>query len=565
MTETVTVQFMGQLCLKGTSLTKSQLEEALQIQAQQTAPLRLGEILVNRGWLSDVEVARVLAAQWDYDYTDTIPRDQIVGERLRGLPIEFLKKHHMLPFQDENGVVCLALADPLDVQAIDAIVNSLDTPCLKVVCTAAVIEEGLSHCYYQDGDSGTLEQMDDSQTLAEWTVESDAQDLLTGAGDAPMIRLVNTFLFQATQSRASDIHIEPYEQDVKVRFRIDGVLHTQTTVPKRFYAPLVSRLKIMAKLNIAERRLPQDGRSRIKIGDREIDIRMSTVPTSGGERIVLRLLDEAGSDFNMAHLGFEPDTQTQFQRLIHRPHGIVLITGPTGSGKTTTLYGALTELNCDSRNIMTVEDPIEYRLADVGQMQVKPKIGLTFASCLRHILRQDPDVIMVGEIRDLETARIAIQSALTGHLVLSTLHTNDSVSAVTRLIDMGIEPYLVCSSVLAIMAQRLVRRVCPECQASDVADDPTSVCSNCGGTGFRGRRGIFELLTMDDGIRAMILGNGRAHDIKEAAIAKGMLTLRQDGMMKVARDETTIEEVLRVTQDDEEPNQSGIGDACVTV
>jgi general secretion pathway protein E len=432
-----------------------------------------------------------------------------------------------------------------------------------------VIEDRLSHYYYQSEGSATeaLTELDDSMDFTGLASGSASEDLLDLANRAPVVKLVNTIFFQAVQARASDIHIEPYEDKVTVRFRIDGVLHNKFALPKQYVAALVSRLKIMANLNIAERRLPQDGRSRIKISDNEIDIRVSTVPSSDGERVVLRLLDKSGARFGLGQLGFTADTEKEFQRLIHIPHGIILLTGPTGSGKTTTLYSVLGELNTEVRNIMTVEDPIEYKLAGIGQMQIHPKIGLTFANYLRHILRQDPDVIMIGEIRDLETAQIAIQAALTGHLVLSTLHTNDSASAITRLIDMGIEPYLVCSSVIGIMAQRLVRIICPQCKAPytpseeelEVFDAQSQHrkenlyqgkgCPNCIGTGYMGREGIFELMAVDDEIRELIMANAGSNKIKQIAIKKGMFTLRQDGLRKAFSGETTIEEVLRVAQD----------------
>lgn len=556
---------IGKILKENTSLTDDALSECLRVQSQLDVPQRIGQILLEKGFVSESDIAQALSQQVGYLYLDQIPPRALESRNDNKLPISFLKKHRLLPFEHEQWGLSLAMVDPLDITAIDSVVNSLDTPCKKWICTTRIIEEGLSHYHFQDGESASNDLNDqarDSFSFSDQAVE--AEDLLNSSGDVPVIRLVHKMFFRAIQARASDIHIEPYEQEVKVRYRIDGVLHTQLTLPKEVYPSLVSRLKIMAKLNIAERRLPQDGRSRVKVGEREIDIRVSTVPTSGGERVVLRLLDEADADFFLEQLGFEPDTETQFRKLIHRPHGIVLITGPTGSGKTTTLYGALTELNSDHRNIMTVEDPIEYRLAGISQTQIKPKIGLTFASCLRHILRQDPDVIMIGEIRDLETARIAIQSALTGHLVLSTLHTNDAASAITRLIDMGVEPYLTCSSVLAIMAQRLVRRVCPHCRgvvgeeqknaSNELPSDAgePEVCMHCTGTGFRGRFGIFELLMMDDEIREKILNDSRSHVLKQAAVDKGMRTLRADGIVKVDRGETTLEEILRVTQDDEE-------------
>jgi general secretion pathway protein E len=555
---------IGQILVRCTTLSQEDLTGALALQEQQAPDKRVGQLLVESGRISESDVGKALAEQWGYPYVEKIAAESIGAELLQDLPIEFLRKHGILPFHKEPEGLALAVADPTDTMAVDSVVNAIGHLCTRVLCPRSEIEAGLSQYYYHDGDPAAQSELKADERLQNVSAETYTEDLLDLSKGAPIIKLVNAFLFQASQSRASDIHVEPYEHEVKVRFRIDGVLYTRSTFPKQYFAAMVSRLKIMAKLNIAERRLPQDGRSRIKIGDREIDTRVSTIPTAWGERVVLRLLDESGARYGLEQLGFEPQTEAQFRRLISRPHGIILLTGPTGSGKTTTLYGAITELNCDDRNIMTVEDPIEYRLPGVSQTQVMPKIGLTFAACLRHILRQDPDVIMIGEIRDLETARIAIQAALTGHLVFSTLHTNDAASAVTRLVDMGIEPYLASSSLLGIMAQRLVRRVCPQCrgaagvsnkavagtQPDSDPDLPSDTCPNCGGTGYRGRMGIFELLVLDDELRELILADARAQSIRQAGLKKGMCTLRDDGMQKVGRGMTTAEEVFRVTQED---------------
>ena len=557
------IPLIGDILLRQTLLSEENLADALSFQEQQTSEKRIGQVLVETGQVGEDDLCRALAEQWELAYVEEIPAESASRELLQSLPIEFLRKHGILPFQNGEDEVTIAVTDPLDTMAIDSVINAIGRPCTVVLSRQSVIDAALSQYYYGDEGPGREGELGADERLQNRATETYTEDLLDLSKGAPIIKLVNAFLFQASQSRASDIHIEPYEQDVKVRFRIDGVLYTRSTFPKQYFAAVASRLKIMARLNIAERRLPQDGRSRIKTGDRELDIRVSTIPTAWGERIVLRLLDESGARFGLEQLGFEPESERQFRRLIYRSHGIILLTGPTGSGKTTTLYGAISELNHDDRNIMTVEDPIEYRLGGVSQTQVMPKIGLTFAACLRHILRQDPDVIMVGEIRDLETARIAIQAALTGHLVFSTLHTNDAASAATRLIDMGIEPYLVCSSLLGIMAQRLVRQVCPECRNASpppsAGSEPTldltaKACANCSGTGYRGRTGIFELLALDDELRELILSDARAHSIKQLAIKKGMCTLRDDGLSKVARGVTTREEVLRVTQDDADSN-----------
>lgn len=510
------------------------------------------------------------------EYLETISPEQLNPELVRKLPLEFLKNQCAIPVVLEDGRIAIALADPLNVEAYDAIAGILAQPCTRVVCPAPEIEKAISRCYYQNASAGVGGELAGVQDLPENSAcfvgtgaQTHAEDLLNIANKAPIIKLVNNIFFQAVHSRASDIHIEPYENEARVRFRIDGVLHDVLTLPKQQVPALLSRLKIMANLNIAERRLPQDGQSRIKIGQDLVDIRVSVIPTLGGERVVLRLLDKGRGELGLSQIGFSHEMLTQFRNLIKVPHGIILLTGPTGSGKTTTLYAALNELNGEERNILTVEDPIEYQLPGIGQMQVKPKINLTFANCLRHILRQDPDVIMVGEIRDLETAQIAIQASLTGHLVLSTLHTNDSASAVTRLIDMGIEPYLISSSVIAVMAQRLLRVICPHCKAPH-KPGPEVVslwneagkasvmeghffkgpgCDNCLQTGYFGRTGIFELLVIDDDVRELISKRLPSYIIKQTAIERGMVMLREDGLHKALAGQTTLEEVCRVTQD----------------
>jgi len=514
-------------------------------------------------------------------YLETILPEQLNSKLVRKLPLEFLKKQCAIPLLLENGQVAIALAEPLNIEAYDAIVSVLAQPCSRVICPASEIEQAISRCYYQSTALGANSENTSTPDLLHYdndldniSVQTRAEDLLNIANKAPAIKLVNKIFFQAVHSRASDIHIEPYENHIRIRFRIDGVLHDVFTLPKQQIAALLSRLKIMANLNIAERRLPQDGQSRIKIGPDLMDIRVSVIPTLGGERVVLRLLDKGSGQLGLNQIGFCPEILNHFRNLIKLAHGIILLTGPTGSGKTTTLYAAINELNCEEQNILTVEDPIEYQLPGIGQMQIKPKINLTFANCLRHILRQDPDVIMIGEIRDIETAEIAIQASLTGHLVLSTLHTNDSASAVTRLIDMGIEPYLISSSVVAVMAQRLLRVICPDCKrsyepqeqiislwseneklsANDTQFYKGLGCEKCLETGYLGRTGIFELLVIDDDIKELIIKRRGSHIIKEAAIEKGMSTLREDGLNKALAGETTLEEVCRVTQDSVQTN-----------
>lgn len=523
------------------------------------------------------------------EYLETISPEQLNPELVRKLPLEFLKNQCAIPVILEDGQVAIALADALNIEAYDAILSILagtteamkglwnpGQPCNRITCPASEIEKAISYCYYQSTSAGSDNNSSDVKSLAdvssnlvETGIQTHAEDLLNIANKAPIVKLVNKIFFQAVHSRASDIHIEPYEDEARVRFRVDGVLHNVFTLPKQQIAALLSRLKIMANLDIAERRLPQDGQSRIKIGRDRMDIRVSVIPTLGGERVMLRLLDKGCGQLELEQIGFSIEMINRFRNLINIPHGIILLTGPTGSGKSTTLYAALNQLNCEERNILTVEDPIEYQLPGIGQMQVKPKINLTFANCFRHILRQDPDVIMIGEIRDLETAEIAIQASLTGHLVLSTLHTNDSASAITRLIDMGIEPYLISSSVIAIMAQRLIRVVCPHCKSPygpqeqmislwSEKEKASLVrgqfckglgCEDCLQTGYLGRTGIFELLFIDDDIKDLTTKRAGSHVIKQVAVEKGMSTLREDGLRKAMAGETTLEEVCRVTQD----------------
>ena len=484
---------------------------------------------------------------------ESILPEQLNPEMVRKLPLEFLTKQ---------------CAEPLNIEAYDAIVSVLAQPCGRIMCPSSEIEKAISRCYYQstpaDADHDGQDLPESSNNLDIGSIQTRAEDLLNITHKEPVIKLVNKIFFHAVHSRASDIHVEPYENELRIRFRVDGVLHDVFTLPKQQMPTLLSRLKIMANLDIAERRLPQDGQSRIKIGQKLVDIRVSVIPTLCGERVVLRLLDKGSGQLGLNEIGFSPEMLESFMNLIKVSHGIVLLTGPTGSGKTTTLYAALNELNCEERNILTVEDPIEYQLDGVGQMQVKPKIGLSFANCLRHILRQDPDVIMIGEIRDVETAQIAIQASLTGHLVLSTLHTNDSASAITRLIDMGIEPYLISSSVIGVMAQRLLRVICLQCRS--LYNPPEQIasllagsnqgqlykglgCESCIQTGYWGRTGIFELLVIDNDIKELITKRAGSHIIKQAAIDKGMSTLREDGLDKALAGETTVEEVCRVTQD----------------
>ncbi len=486
---------------------------------------------------------------------------------LDGISFRFIRENRIIPIELEGGVLKVILGNPVDAGVVEA---------LKVACAADVvvcegdqqaIDEYMSKFYGQESQTldRIIEDMDGGGIEFIRDEEEDVGHLKGLASEAPIIRLCNLLISRAVEARASDIHIEPFEDELKVRYRIDGVLHDIEKAPKRLQAAVVSRIKIMAKLNIAERRLPQDGRIRLRVGEREIDLRVSTIPILHGESLVMRILDKESIVIDLELLGFPQGTLAEFNRLIAKPHGIVLVTGPTGSGKTTTLYGALDKINSPDKKIITVEDPVEYQLKGVNQIQVKAQIGLNFASTLRHIVRQDPDVIMIGEIRDLETAEIAIQSALTGHLVFSTLHTNDAPSAITRLLDMGVENFLLSSTIRGILAQRLVRVICPQCRQQDepggngeelrlfgLEDVPLfrgKGCEACAYTGYYGRQGIFELLAVDEEIRKMVLKNADSNEIRRTARQQGMRTLLEDGVEKVRAGKTTLSEVLRVTQE----------------
>jgi general secretion pathway protein E len=514
------------------------------------------------------ERALRLAGLLGLPYLERIPEGVVEPELAAALPVAYAKAHRIVVAGEEGGLITVALADPLELSAVDDLGLLLGRQVRVAVAPETEILEAINRTQNQTVESAEqviADLSEDDESII--TELEEGEDLLDSADEAPIIRLVNLILFQAVRDKASDVHIEPYQRDLKVRFRVDGVLHDRFDPPKRYQALIISRIKIMAKLNIAEKRLPQDGRIRIRIAERDVDVRVSIIPTAYGERIVLRLLDKTNALLGLEELGMGPENLKVLLKLIQLPHGIVLVTGPTGSGKSTTLYAALSRINAVEKNIITVEDPIEYQLSGVGQIQVNPKIDLTFARGLRSILRHDPDVIMVGEIRDQETAEIAIQASLTGHLVFSTLHTNDSAGAMTRLVDMGIEPFLISSSVTGVLAQRLVRVICPSCKEpvrltserlSEIGLSPQDVpggityrgagCGDCLSTGYRGRTGIYELLVMDDEIRRLVVEGADANQINRAARAAGMKTLRQDGAAKVIRGVTAIEEVLRVTQ-----------------
>jgi general secretion pathway protein E len=458
------------------------------------------------------------------------------------LPYAFARSHQLL-LEDDGEHSTLWHGPTPDASACGEVMRRHTVTALQGL-DAAGLAQRISTAYAQGESSAAavVSEVQSDADLSRMMQELPAvEDLLESAGDAPIIRMLNALLTQAARDGASDIHIEPYERTSSVRFRVDGTLREVVQPNRALHAALISRLKIMADLDISEKRLPQDGRISLRIGTRAVDVRVSTLPSAHGERAVLRLLDKSGGTLSLESVGMQGDVLARLQNLVEQPHGIILVTGPTGSGKTTTLYAALSQLDAQRSNIMTVEDPIEYELPGVGQTQVNAKIDLTFAKALRAILRQDPDVIMIGEIRDFETAQIAIQASLTGHLVLATLHTNDAASAVTRLTDMGVEPFLLSSSLLGVLAQRLVRKVCPVCASKG--------CESCGHTGYQGRTGVFELLVTNDAIRAQIHNRTSEADIRSAALASGMTLMRDDGERLIAAGVTTREEVLRVTRD----------------
>jgi general secretion pathway protein E len=494
--------------------------------------------------------------------------DDIHFEGKLDVPIQYFKRMGLVPLFEKEGILTVAINDPANFQAADDLARRFGLKGTRMVLSPlGEIHSAINVLFDQTSDEAEKMVQDLESYQSEdqvFTELEELQDLMDVTNEAPIIRLVNVVLTQALRRQASDIHIEPYEREIKVRFRIDGILYEIFSLPKRFQAHIVSRLKVMANLDIAEKRLPQDGRIKIKVANKTVDIRISVIPMAFGERIVLRLLDKSISILGLAEMGMAPKRLEIFEKLINKNTGILLVTGPTGSGKTTTLYAALNRINSMEKNIITIEDPVEYELKGVGQIQVNPKTELTFARGLRSVLRHDPDIIMVGEIRDLETVEIAIQASLTGHLVFSTLHTNDATGALTRLVDMGVEPFLIASSLLAVLAQRLVRRICPDCKEPFHPEESALEelglpkdqvfyhgrgCEACMQSGYRGRTGIFELLVMDNDVRHLLTTGADSVKMKDMAVRNGMATLFEDGLLKVKTGMTTLNEVLRVTQE----------------
>ncbi len=564
------MQLLKHLTANGV-LQEHELAAVRQAQSEaQDKPIH--DILLEKCFAKEEEVLPVLAEFTGMDLVD-LSEAEIHPDTLKNFPSRIVHRKALVPLSRENGTLVVATANPFDVNTLDELQTLTGLKVRSVLASRKEINRLIKKHFGVGGETVTAmvqERGEEVELLEE--VETDDSELARQAQEASVVKLVNEILIEAANERASDIHIEPQATGLRIRYRIDGILMTQSLPPEisRFQAAIISRIKIMSRLNIAEKRLPQDGRIKMRVQNREIDVRVSIIPMIHGEGVVLRLLDKGRMVFNLANVGMLPDIYHTFKALIDRPHGIVLVTGPTGSGKSTTLYSALNEIKDDATKIVTVEDPVEYQQPGISQIQVHPKIGLTFASSLRSILRHDPDVILIGEMRDLETAESAIQASLTGHLVFSTLHTNDAPSAFTRLIDMGVESFLVATTVEGVMAQRLVRTICPHCKESyhpDHADLPIDFpgvtekhtpdelwhgkgCRACRNTGYQGRTGIHELLVTGENIRDLVVDRVNASVIRQEGLKQGMLTLRQDGWRKVKMGITTIEEVARVTAGD---------------
>ena len=558
---------LGEILIERGKLDAASLEQALRVQEADKRE-RIGTILVRTGMTAEREVVDALSEQLGLpvvaaaDYPD-LP---ILEERVS---VRYLKEAKVLPLHEDADQLVLAMADPQDHFVIDAFRMVTHRNIIPRLALPSDLDSAFERLY-GSGKSSMDQIVGEVETREEEGGNENLQQLKDMASEAPIIRLVSLVISHALEARASDIHIEPFENRLIVRYRVDGVMHEVESPPRRFSAAVISRIKIMASLDIAERRLPQDGRIKLRIHGKEIDLRVSTVPTMHGESVVMRILDKSGTALDFVTLGFDADVLRRFTEVLMQPHGILLVTGPTGSGKTTTLYTALDKLNNPDLKILTVEDPVEYQMEGINQIQVKPQIGLTFANALRSIVRQDPDIIMIGEIRDLETAQIAVQSALTGHMVLSTLHTNDAASTVNRLLDMGMDDYLLTSTVNGILAQRLVRTLCTQCrqaypalpevveelQLKRYTQDAQIIlyravgCDHCVGTGYMGRVSILEMLVMSDAIRALVMRHVAAGEIRQQAIMEGMQTMYENGLRKAVAGITTIEEVLRVTREE---------------
>ena len=554
---------LGDILVESGFITEEELKQALGVQKE--SDMRLGRVMIDMGLITEVDVVEALEYQLGIPQID-LKKFVINPSVINLISKELAEKVKAIPIHQEGNNITVAMADPLDVVAIDDIRIKTSYNVNPVVATETEIQHAIDQYFSNDEVVEELMHDIDSKTEKSENSQNEINRLLEMVDNAPIVRLVNNIINDGIKLRASDIHIEPKEEQLKVRYRVDGILHNEMQIPKNTHAALVSRIKIMADLDIAERRIPQDGRFQMEIdNNRQVDLRVSTLPTVKGEKVVLRILDKSNLMLSIDDLGFLPEHKKLFTKMINQAHGMILITGPTGSGKTTTLYSALNALDTENNNIITVEDPVEYRLEDVNQVQTKAKAGLTFANSLRAILRQDPDIIMVGEIRDEETAEIAVHAALTGHLVLSTLHTNEAAGALSRLIDMGVAPFLVASSVMGVVAQRLVRKICPSCkkrqESSLVSPDLKDYlgeeeveiykgegCRACNETGYRGRTAIHEILDVSNEIKKLIVKNASAAEIGEVAAQEGMISLEKSGLTKLKQGITTAEEVMRVTK-----------------
>jgi len=581
---------LSKILKQSCQISDEDIQEALRIQEEKGGDI--GSILTRKKVITESQLLQGLSRQYGIPFWSKLPLGAMSKKFAQQIPSQFLKKHQIVPLENsrlnrvdpvsgemQEGLnhgekpgqrsVVLVTNDPGNFQPMDDLARLIGVDAYDVVLATKeeiITAINLSYDFSRDSAEQLVQDMEENGSMIISEIE-DTADLLDDTSDAPIIKLVNHIISQSIKARASDIHVEPYQESFKVRYRVDGILYDLLMPPKWIQAALISRIKVMAKMNIAEKRLPQDGRMDLKIGNQEIDVRVSTIPTSFGERVVMRLLNKTSSLIRMADLGMDTEMLAEVKDLVASPNGMILMTGPTGSGKTTTLYAVLSSINSPDINIITIEDPIEYQINGISQIQVNPKIDLTFAMGLRSIVRQDPDVVLVGEIRDHETAEIAVQSALTGHLVFSTLHTNDSAGAITRLVDIGIEPFLISSSVIAVAAQRLIRVLCEHCKELHQPDESllTAIgissqrareadifravgCDKCFQTGYRGRIGIFELMRMNQTLKSLILKSHDSNQIMDEAMTLNMITLREDGIKKVLGGFTTIEEVLRVAQ-----------------
>ncbi len=572
-------KLLGQILLEEGVINKKQLEQAAQ--EQKRTGNRIGSIFVKSGFVSEEKISESLAKQLNLSFVKLSKIEEIPQEVINKVSEDFARNHKLIPIGKKRNTLIISMSDPLNVFAIDELERKTELRIESVVSTSKEIEECINRYYgkldvlseavkdVEEGQAaGVTEEVSKDVELEEAEEDEDVATMERMAQRAPIVNLVNTIIKEAVKERASDIHIEPERDRVRTRYRVDGILHESGSLSKGTELAVVSRIKIMSGLDIAEKRVPQDGRIRAKVENRSVDMRVSSLPTLHGEKIVMRIMDPEAVIVELKQLGMSDYQKGKFETLIKHPHGIVLVTGPTGCGKSSTLYAALNYLNSAEKNIVTIEDPVEFPIRGINQVQINPKAGLTFAGGLRAFLRQDPNIIMVGEIRDLETAEIAIHAALTGHLVFSTLHTNDAPSAIARFIDMGVEPFLVSSSLVGVAAQRLVRVICENCkekhapsksalegfrlsQKGDVMFYHGKGCLSCRGTGFVGRTGMFELMMINEEIRRLILSNVPSSQVRKAAIESGMKSLREDGMEKVLEGVTTLEEVLRVTQEEE--------------